>query len=415
MSAKMDGDATIEGEREGIVAAGGDAGHGRMLAALCIAAFLAALNFFAPSPFYPEISRDLNTTVPLLGQIATVLGLLSAGLGLVVGPLADRFGYRWPLVIGILAIAVNLAGIGLAPSYPVVLALSVCGGLGDALVFGLPLAIAGTRFSGDGQRRALGWILGSLSFAPIVGVPLLTAIGGSVGWRTALVLAGMTAAGAAVFVASALPPDEQHQVRPLRLGALAAAYAPLRSHAPTLSLLGATTLRSITWLGLITYLGAFLGEQIGLSIEQIGLVYTASGVGYAGGSLIAGRTAIRNPRLAVAVTCAIVAAGVALLPLLNGIVPAMLLLLVMSFAAATAGLNIAALLAAESPAGAGTTMVLNGSLFSLGATGGAITGGLLIARGGYDALAYGLPLFSLLAAALVWRPARHLTASDIDA
>ncbi len=87
-------------------------GHvgGRLLAALCVAAFLAALNFFATTPFYPPMARDLHTTVPLLGQVVTLMVLLSAGLGLVVGPLGDRYGYRWPLVIGMLAIAVNLLG-----------------------------------------------------------------------------------------------------------------------------------------------------------------------------------------------------------------------------------------------------------------------------------------------------------------
>src|SRR5690242_1832007 len=100
------------------------AAGGRVLAALCAAAFFAALNFFATTPFYPTMAHDLHTTVPLLGQLVTLMVLSSAGLGLVVGPLGDRYGYRWPLVIGVLAIAVNLVGTGLAPTYPVVLGVS---------------------------------------------------------------------------------------------------------------------------------------------------------------------------------------------------------------------------------------------------------------------------------------------------
>ena len=78
-----------------------------MQGALCLAAFLASLNFFAPTPFYPQMAHDLRTTIPLLGQVVTLMALLSAGLGLVVGPLADRYGFRWPLVIGLLAIAIG--------------------------------------------------------------------------------------------------------------------------------------------------------------------------------------------------------------------------------------------------------------------------------------------------------------------
>ena len=85
------------------------AAPGRVQILLCLSAFLAALNFFAPTPFYPQMARDLQTTVPLLGQVVTLMALISAGLGLLAGPLADRYGYRWPLVMGLLAIARSLS------------------------------------------------------------------------------------------------------------------------------------------------------------------------------------------------------------------------------------------------------------------------------------------------------------------
>jgi DHA1 family bicyclomycin/chloramphenicol resistance-like MFS transporter len=106
----------------------------RVQAVLCLAAFLAALNFYAPTPFYPEIAHDLHTTVPLLGQVVTLMALLSASLGLVVGPLTDRYGFRWPLVVGLIAIATGLIGTGLAMAFPVLLGLGALMGLGDALV-----------------------------------------------------------------------------------------------------------------------------------------------------------------------------------------------------------------------------------------------------------------------------------------
>ena len=63
-----------------------------------------------------------------------------------------------------------------------------------------------------------------------------------------------------------------------------------------------------------------------------------------------------------------------------------------------------ALLTAETPSGAGTTMTLR-VLFNLGAAGGSAIGGALLALSGYEALAIGLPVFGLGAALLSWRPA----------
>jgi predicted MFS family arabinose efflux permease len=387
---------------------------GRVLAAVCVAAFLASLNFFATTPFYLPMARDLRTTVSLLGQVVTLVVLLSAGLGLVVGPLADRYGYRWPLVIGVLAIALNLLGTGLAPAYPVLLGLSVVGGLGDALAYGLAFAIAGARFAGDAQRRAIGWTTGALSSAPIVGVPLLTAIGGVGGWRVALTASGLAAAGAAWFVAAALPADGRRPTTPLQARALLGAYAPLLRHPPTLRLFGVAALRAAWFLGLLTYLGAFLGEAVGLSTRQVGFVYTLAGAGYAAGTLVAGgRLGAVSPRVSVVVSS--VAGGLLVGPMLwltNAWV-ALPLLLVLSLAAAMCCVGAAARLAAESPAGAGTTMVLHGALVNAGAAGGAALGGVLIALGGYGALGIGLPLLAFAAAVLAWWPAARSRSSPL--
>lgn len=385
----------------------------RIQAALCVSAFLAALNFFAPTPFYPPMARDLNTTVPLLGQVVTLMAFVSAGLGLIVGPLSDRNGYRRLLVIGLLAIAGNLIGIALAPSYVVVLGLGVLGGFGDAIVFALPLAIAGTRFAGAARRQAIGWTLGALSVAPIVGVPLLTAFGAVSGWRAALALAGIAGAVAAWFVTVSLPADHQTSHAPLRVSVLLGAYAPLLREPPVLRLFGITALRAISWLGMLTYLGGFLGEVIGLDTRQIGFVYMLAGGGYVLGSVIAGgRLGGISPRAMVAVASC--ATGLLLGPMLTigdirVVVP---LLIGGSFAAALIGVGVTALLAAESPAGAGTTMVLNGSILNFATAASAALGGVLIAAGGYGALGTALPLFAFVAAVLAWWPGDRRRAQE---
>jgi MFS transporter, DHA1 family, inner membrane transport protein len=389
------------------------AAPGRIQILLCLSAFLAALNYFAPTPFYPQMARDLQTTVPLLGQVVTLMALISAGLGLIAGPLADRYGYRWPLVGGLLAIAVGLLGTGLAPTYPVLLGLGAVMGFGDALAFSLPFAIATTYFSGVAQRRAIAWTIGALSTAPIIGVPLLTAVGGLTSWRAALATAGVTAAGVAWLVAAVLPADRLHPASRFGIGELLAAYTPLLQHPPSLRFLAVSALRGMWWVGLLTYMGAFLGTVVALSPPHIGLVYALAGAAYTAGSIAAGSLLGGwSPRLVVAVSS--VVGGVLVCPMFLFPVPGVVLplLLAASAAAAICSVSVVALLADESPAGAGTTMVLNGSVLNLGTAGGAVLGGALIAFGGYAALGIGLPLFALVAASLAWWPGSHQTKTN---
>ena len=63
-----------------------------VVAALASTAFLGPLNSMALNAFLPFIADDLDTSVPVLGQITTMVFLLGALNGLLIGPLADRYG-----------------------------------------------------------------------------------------------------------------------------------------------------------------------------------------------------------------------------------------------------------------------------------------------------------------------------------
>jgi DHA1 family inner membrane transport protein len=174
-------------------------------------------------------------------------------------------------------------------------------------------------------------------------------------------------------------------------------------------LYGCSVMRSLCWFGMITYLGAALSDRFGISTSEVGLVYMLVGSGYLAGSLVAGRALARFPVASlVAVGNAVM--GLMLMTALSGLVDfriAIGLLSLAAFAGAVGWVGLTALLTSETPAGAGTTMVLNGSLYNLGAAVGAGLGGILLAAGGVSALALGLPLFGLGSAICVWAPRRQ--------
>jgi DHA1 family inner membrane transport protein len=374
------------------------AAPGRLvLPALALGSFITTLTFAAPAPFLTDISRDLDVGVPLLGQVTAAMLILGAPLGLVAGPIADRYGPRRLILLGLAATSVCLLVFGLAPIFPMLFLASIAGALSEATVPGLSLAIAGTRFAGPASRRALGWTIGALASAPIVGVPILTSIGGIAGWRVAFLAAGGVAILIAVLVAAWLPEDGQRPDDALRLHSILDAYRPLIHDVAIRSLFACTVMRSTCWFGLLTYLGALLRDRFGLSTSEVGLVYMLSGTGYLLGSLAAGGPFARLPaRPLVAISNVTMALSMVIA--FSAVLDTRLtiaLLPVAGFAGAVGWVGLTALLTSETPAGAGTTMVLNSSLFNLGAAAGAGIGGFLLAVGGYDSLAVGLPLFGL--------------------
>ncbi len=377
----------------------------RILLALCFCTTAGAFNFLAMTPFYPEMSSDFDVSVSVVGQIVTFMVLLSGMLGLVLGPIVDRYGFRRPLLIGLCCVTVNLAGAGLAPAFPFLLGLSLVGGFGDALVFGVPFAVAGTIFSGSDRKRAFSWLTGAMSLGAIVGIPVLTLIGSVTSWRLALIVFGVLVFFVLLFTARTLPSDRRVAERTWNLHLFRAAYEPLLHDAATVRLLSATAIRSICWLGFLTYLGAFLDEEYGLSTRQIGLVYTVGATGFALGCSISGR--LIDPsrtRLAVGVGCLATALATAAAVNATQVWLAIGFIAMLAMASAVVAIGVTFLISTVTPGEQGTTMLLNGSVINLGTAAGAALGGGLIALGGYRALGVGLSVFAVIGAVMVLWP-----------
>ena len=379
----------------------------RTLVALGFGTFVAALVFIIPPIFFPQMARELQVSVPLLGQIMSAMLGLSVVLGLVIGPLSDRSGYRRLIVVGLVASSLCLLIFGLAPTFLLLLLASVAGAVTDAGVLGPSFAIAGTAFSGTAARRAIGLTTAAQAGSAIVGVPLLAAIGTVAGWRVAFLVAGLAALAVVVLATLWLPRDHRRPAEPLRWDAIVAPYRPLLRDGTMRRLFAAAMVGAVCWFGLLTYLGAFLVEALDLGTGHVGLVYMGAGAGYCLGSLVVGGPLARVPArrlvvigyLATAVLIALAFSGRV------GTAGAIIPIAGTSLMLGVEGVAMTTLLTAETPSGAGTTMTLNGSLFNLGAAGGGAIGGLLLAVSGYQALAIGLPVFALGVALLSWRPA----------
>ncbi len=379
----------------------------RIVLALCACVIGGVLNFLAMSPFYPEMSADLGVSVSVVGQLVTFMVLLSAMLGLVLGPVVDRYGFRRLLVLGVACVSINQIGVGLAPSFPIMLGVSLIGGFGDALVFGIAFAVAGTLFVDGARKRAFSLLTGSMSLGAIVGIPILAVIGSATSWRLALIFCGLAIAVGALFAALVLPGDQKRVESQWNLQVFRTAYAPLLRDSTTVRLLVVTAIRSVCWIGFLTYMGAFLSEAQGFGTRQIGFVYMIGATGFAVGCSIAGRMfGPERTRQAVGVGC--VASAILTLAVVTASSPwlAVALITLLAMASAVVGVGATFLVSSSSPAEQGTTMLLNGSMVNFGTAAGAAIGGGLIALNGYQALGMGLPVFALIGAGLVLWPQR---------
>src|SRR5689334_2898161 len=116
-----------------------------------------ATNILLPS--LPNIAISLNVTSAAVTSAITVF-LAVFGLGqLLVGPLSDRYGRRWPVLIGFAVFFAGSVWCGLATDLPNLLVGRVVQATGACATAVLSRAIARDIFSGAALARAMAAIM----------------------------------------------------------------------------------------------------------------------------------------------------------------------------------------------------------------------------------------------------------------
>ena len=380
---------------------------GALVPLLAIAGMLTMLNVAVLGPLMPQISEDLSVSYPVLGQITAATFFGAAIVGLFAGPLGDQFGRKRLIVIGLLIVAISSAGSAAAPGFGWLFAIRLTSALSAGMMAGTTMAIAGTLFEGVERRKAIGTIASGMAAAPIVGIPVLTTVASVSSWRVSMLV--ITAAGLAMAVIAQriIPYDSVSDAGRIDLRKFLAAYAPLARDRTMLTLYGATLARAIGWVGLLVYMGAYWADRHDLSVQEIGWTAMILGAGYfAGTKLCGGRLAEIDPRMLFGI--ATFACGLSFgtaIAVLDQVFIALAVLMIASITGGIGFVALSALVSMESPAGQGTTMSLNSTMFQVGSATGGTTGGVLLATGGYGLLGTGLMGFMMLAGMMVWHPA----------
>ncbi len=388
----------------------------RVLVALCALGFVGTLSVVSMGPFLVDMAHDLNTTVPLLGQVTTISVFFGALVGLVAGPLADHYGHRRLLLVGVTCLTFSAAGVILANSFTWLVLARLLAGIGGAILPGVSLAIAGSRFYGEERRKAMSWTVAAIASPVILGLPVLAVFGDYAGWRYAFGVVALVSLACLILVRVALPDDAVIPEESFRLRTIANSYRLLLHHRPTLTILGASAFRAMCWAGSMTYLSAYFISSKGISVSGYGAVAMIVGVGYIAGSLGAGG---RLGRFDLHTLCGASTAAMAFMLMLVytlpfGIWPVVALMPAVGFLAGMGWVALTTLLAGETPAAPGTTMVFNGAIFNVGSGMGTLLGGVLLAGGGYGAIGIGLPVFAVIAAVLVWYPGWRFVPASVS-
>ena len=376
----------------------------RLSIAVGAACFLWILNFVALTPFFPFVAKDLNTSVALLGQVSGLVAFASIPVGMITGPLADRYGHRKVLLTGMSTLGVGSLITAIAPSYGVLMLMAPFGAVSQAIIRPLAVAIAGTHLAGDNRRGAVGLATIGMSVGTIAGIPMLTTIAYFGGWRVSFGFLTVLNVLATVYLAWSIPPDAPTTGNDSRSRLGLSSYAFLVTDFPTMLLIGSSLVRSISLWGFNTYRGAFFVYRFGISTQEVGWIFTMAGMGLLLGGAVASSRFSRLPLywLAIVGTAAIGLGGGLALVLPLGILPAIALTILTSFGLGFSLVATDTLIVNRAVGQRATATSLNRVSTNIGVAVGSSGGGLMIAVDGYPLLGTTVLGFGAAALILLW-------------
>ena len=328
-----------------------------------------------------DIAHSLNVTVALAGQLIAIgAAAVAFGAPLLAGWVAG-FDRRRLLALALLWYGVGHALCALMPSYAWLWPVRAVTLLAAAVFTPQAAAAIGFMTQTHERGRAITFVFLGWSLASVLGLPMAVWLGESFGWR----LAFHTIAGLAIIAAAwvfCVMPDG---VRPAALSLRA--WKQVLTHPVLVPMVLITALSGAGQFTLFTYFTPYFRQVLGAGAEQIALLLMWFGAFGLVGNLVLTRVIDRvGPNAAVAATLALMALALLLWPLGVGMVSMALVLLPWGLGCFASNSTQQARLSMAAPALAPALLALNTSAIYVGQAAGAVSGGWLIAHGGFAPL-----------------------------
>ena len=342
-----------------------------------------------------DLVQSLQVSVPLGGQLIAVAAVVMALGAPLLAAAVGGWDRRQLLVLALAWYAAGHALAALAPDFATLLPLRALSVLGAA-VFTPQAAAAISVMTAPAERgRAITFIFLGWSLASVIGMPLHSYIGETVGWRWAFALVALLSALAAGWVWRTMP----HGVKPPALSL--ADWRHTLTHPLLMGMVGVTVLSAAGQFTLFSYFAPYYRQVLGAEAAGVSALFMWFGAFGLIGNLLLSRW-IDRIGAAHCVTLLIGCMAVSLLlwPLAGTV--ATMALVVTPWALGCFSSNSAqqARLGAAAPALAAALMALNTSAMYLGQAIGASGGGALVAASGYAFLHWAALGWLLLAITL---------------
>lgn len=223
-----------------------------------------------PYTFVLVLSRGLGVPFTAITSLIAVNQATSV-LGMVFGPLADRFGYRLMMLAGLAMLAVGMVAAAFLPFYAVVLVALFLAGLGKSIFDPALQAYVGERVPYERRGLAIGLLEVSWAGSTLIGIPLIGLLIDRLGWRSPFFVLGGVGLLSIVALSILIPKERSRLVIGETPLGIWRSWQSMGSQRAALGVLGFSFLVSMANDNLFVVYAAWLEGSFGLSVVALGV------------------------------------------------------------------------------------------------------------------------------------------------
>ncbi|PJZ58248.1 MFS transporter [Leptospira barantonii] len=282
-----------------------------IIALLAFIQFTVVLDFMILSPLGVQVMENLKISTLDFGLVVSAYAFSAGASGILAAGFADKFDRKNILLFFYGGFVLGTAFCGLATTYKYLLAARIVTGLFGGVIASVSFAIIADLFALEVRGRVMGFVMTAFAASQVFGLPLSVFISNRWGWQAPFwLIAGISAlVGIVAFV----------RVRPITAHLKTAGQKNAIKHLVKTAtnpnyLPGflATMLLATGGFMLMPFGSAFTVHNLGLTLEDLPLIYMITGIVSIGAGPVLGKLADSAGKYNVFATASVVAIAIIL-------------------------------------------------------------------------------------------------------
>ncbi|MDH3269772.1 MAG: MFS transporter [Gemmatimonadota bacterium] len=246
---------------------------------LWLLVFSSASQTMILSPILPTIGEQLDIADAVLGTLVSVYSIMVGIFAILAGPVSDKIGRRRILILGCGAMTVALTLHGFVTGYYSFITVRILAGCAGGILSGAAVSYIGDYFPYERRGWATGWVMSGAAFGQIIGIPLGIVMAARWGFRSPFYMFAATMAITVFLLFFRVPqPDVRLSRHRLSVGKAAADYLDMLRR-PEIAWAAAAFFMMFLGVSIyVIYLPTWLERDVGITGDQIALMFLFGGI-----------------------------------------------------------------------------------------------------------------------------------------